>query len=463
MGAVDAVRRAIPRMPCALCLAALLATAHTLAAKGAVKYWASALTGGATEGAFSVQETLYGGAIVAGWRSSPDEHDDRPQTMLARLDARGGAKWQETLTAPSYGDYEYLYSARQTSDGGFIVVGRVQPDGAGVAVLKLNRAGQIIWKTYLGGDGAWAHDVALATDGGYVVFATMIAVDFQSDLYLIKLDSEGAVEWQKRYGLRSQDEWASTLVQTSDGGYLMTAFSYLWYPLLVRLDSSGSILWSKFIRVHVWMDDVIGACETEDGGFLVSFNDFSAHRDIYLMRLDPSGEAVWQRKFDGGTPDWVRQVIRTRDGNYIAAGITKQKGSYSDALLLKIDPSGNIIWQRTYGSPIGPESGNSVCEAKDGGLLMAGNSCSFGNGDSDIWVLRLDEEGLLGGSSCEIINTAALQPFTTKLKVKGYKASVFGVNSIPGTLEWTVTPTELKAVHPCSSAMEIPREGRRRP
>ncbi len=457
--AVHVGRRAIPRKSSVLCMVALLAAANTSAAGVAVKYWATALTHGVTEGAFSVQETLDRGAVVAGWPSGPDAYADRPRTMLVRLTASGTVKWQETLAAPLYGGDEYLYRARQTSDGGFIAVGRAGPDWYAAAVLKLNRAGKIIWKTYLNGGSAWARDVLLTGDGGCVVLAGIEYRDLEPpDLYLIKLDRDGAVEWQRRYGNRPQSEWASSILQTSDGGYFITALSYLWYPLLVRLDSTGAIMWSKYVPFYVWLDDVVSACETGDGGYLISFNDrnemLGDDTDIYLMRLDSSGNAVWQKNFGSEYPDLVRQVIRTRDGDFVAVGITKKKASYSDAFLMKLDPSGTIIWQRTYGSPVGPESGNSVCETKDGGFLIAGNSRSFGSGDSDIWVLRLDKDGLLGGSSCDLIGTAELRPSATKLKLKGYKASVFGVNSVPGTLEWAATATQLTAAQPCSAAAE---------
>ncbi len=152
--------------------------------------------------------------------------------------------------------------------------------------------------------------------------------------------------------------------------------------------------------------------QTADGGYIVAgvTTSFGAGKeDIWVLKLDASGDVTWQRTYGG--PDWDRasSIQQTADGGYIVAGVTTSFGAgKEDFWVLKLDASGNVTWQRTYGGA-GKDAAASIQQTSDGGYIVAGETMSFGADDSDIWVLKLDASGnvtwqrtydiVLGGAS----------------------------------------------------------------
>lgn len=440
-------------------LALLLALASMGFAETKTRTWAVALTGGGTEGTISVRETADGGAVIAGSAQGLIPGTEYTHALLIRLTSSGKVKWQTAFSCTCHDEQsESLYAATQLEDGGFAAVGLIYPrDHFGQAlVMRLDKSGGIIWQKHVGGIASTAHDIQATSDGGFVVLAEVGYTSWARDLWLMKFDSGGTIEWQKTYGHRGPWEWGSRLLLTSDGGYFITCQTRSWYPLLMKLDSSGAIEWSKYIRFLVDVDDIITACELEDSGFVIAFRDLDWERpntsDAYLIRLDSTGSLVWQKKFDSGGEDLPLGVIRTRDRNLVLVGSTRLPGSASRALLMKLDLDGTVIWQRTYGGA-GPRStGSSIYETADGGLLMGGNSNSFGGGDRDIWVLKLDSDGLLRGS-CGIVGGANLQSSVTKLRLNDYSASVADTFAVPGVTEWTPVSTGLVLRRICGRSL----------
>ena len=142
---------------------------------------------------------------------------------ILKLDQAGTVSWQKTYGGSGY---EYAYSIQQTSDGGYIVAGDTSSFGAGdddMWILKLDQDGTVSWqKTYGGVSGDdHAHSIQQTTDGGYIVAGyTDVLWGWRSDMWILKLDQTGNVSWQKTYGGTDFDE-AYSIQQTSDGGYIV--------------------------------------------------------------------------------------------------------------------------------------------------------------------------------------------------------------------------------------------------
>ena len=108
------------------------------------------------------------------------------------------------------------------------------------------------------------------------------------------------------------------------------------------------------------------------------------------MKLDSSGNVTWQKTYGGSGEDYANSIQQTSDGGYIVAGQTYSfRASGFDAWVLKLDSSGNITWQKTSGGSSW-DTANSVKQTSDGGYIVAGFTDSFGSVWYDIWVLKLD-------------------------------------------------------------------------
>jgi hypothetical protein len=174
------------------------------------------------------------------------------------------------------------------------------------------------------------------------------------------------------------------------------------------LDSSGNVSWQKAFGGP--SDDLAFSIDqTSDGGYIVAgfTNSYGAGiRDFWILKLDPSGSLEWQKTYGGGALDWAFAVQQTVDGGYITAGRTDSFGAgNADVWVLKLDASGNVTWQKTYGGS-SLDYAYSVWQAQDGSFMVGGVTGSFGAGSYDAVVLKLDAFCLLGGICPAMSNTS---------------------------------------------------------
>jgi len=304
---------------------------------------------------------------------------------------------------------DVAHSIQQTSDGGFIVAGETSSFGAltsHVWVLKLDVNGKILWEKVYGGVGRdRAHSIQQTSDGGYIVAGETSSFSFggDTDVWVLKIKSDGDRDWQTTCG-GSGDDIAYSIQQTSDGGYIVageTASSGAGGAdaFVFKLKSDGSIDWKKSYGGAG--DDRARSIQQTPDGFIVAgeTNSFGAgDLDVWVLKLDDSGAVSWQETFGGTKIDAAYSVQRTSDNGYIIAGGATLSGSiFNDVFLLKLDASGNTVqWQNTYGSGTNNISNNvafSVQQTSDGGYIVAGKAASLGKILGDMWVLKLDSNG----------------------------------------------------------------------
>jgi len=282
--------------------------------------------------------------------------------------------WQKCLGGSNY---DWAYSIQQTSDSGFIVAGWTKSNDGDVSrwhegydddygeptsdywVVKLNSAGNIEWQKSLGGSGSdEAHSIQQASDGGFIVAGYTDSNDGDvsghhghigsSDYWVVKLNSAGEIIWQKCLG-GSRGDYANSIQQTSDGGFIMAGATESndgdvngWhvgyirdFPLpdywVVKLDSSGNIEWQKCLGGSDW-DGAYSIQQTTNGGFIVAGYSRSNDGDVsgnhggydwWVVKLNSSGDIVWQKCLGGGSEDWAYSVQQTSDGGFIVAGGTE--------------------------------------------------------------------------------------------------------------------------------------------
>ncbi len=345
------------------------------------------------------------------WRVAAQDGQNRTKgpvwkfTTMSVPDRPPGIIWEKTLGGSGY---EEAGNIQQTSDGGYIVVGgtysndgdvggsRGYHEGGDVWIVKLDKDGKIEWQKALGGsEYDVAHSVQQTSDGGYIVAGETYSSDGDvsgyhegGDAWIVKLDKDGNIQWQKALGGSDWDV-AYSVQQTSDGGYI-----------------------------------VAGWTASNDGD--VSGSGYHGERDIWIIKLDSSGNIQWQKALGGSDDDWANGIQQTSDGGYIVAGGTySNDGDVSgsgyhgkgDSWIVKLDSSGNIQWQKALGGS-DDDWANSIQQTSDEGYIVAGWTAS-NDGDvsgwhegydshdypySDCWVVKLDKDGniewkkALGGS-----------------------------------------------------------------
>jgi hypothetical protein len=200
-------------------------------------------------------------------------------------------------------------------------------------------------------------------------------------------------------------EWGHGVEQTADGGYAIVGI--MWrsgggqsYLYLVKTDVLGRKLWSKTF----WQGDVNwgNALEqTNDGGYILAGTTWSSqgsNSDVYVIRTDGEGREVWSRVYGGRGRDEGHSISETTEGGYVICGHTDSFGQGDeDVFLIKIDGDGKEVWQRTYGGR-GKDEGFSVRQTQDGGYVIAGLTDSFGQGRDDVYLMKTDGGGNLSWS-----------------------------------------------------------------
>jgi hypothetical protein len=300
-----------------------------------------------------------------------------------------------------------VYAIQQTSDGGYIATGHTDPtigssNKSDVLILKLDPAGSVSWQKRYGGAGDdEVSSIRHTSDGGYIVAAiTTSSGAGGADAWLLKLDVGGNVTWQKTYG-GAANEWATSIEQTSDGGYIVAAFTFsfgtrgnFW---VLKLDAGGNVTWQKAYG-GAGEDVPRSIQQTSDGGYIVSgrTGSFGAGgADIWVLKLDAGGNVTWQKAYGGAGNDSAYSIRQTSDGGYVAAGWTSSFGTDGDAWVLKLDAGGNLTYQKTYGGDA-LEGATSIEQTSDWGFIVGGWTNSFGAGGADFWILKLDYDGTLG-------------------------------------------------------------------
>jgi hypothetical protein len=297
-------------------------------------------------------------------------------------------------------DWDSGSSVQQTSDGGFILVGTTTSFGAGgfdVWLIKTDADGNKLWeKTFGGIRDDRGHSVQQTSDGGFILLGWTESFDArEADVWLVKTDASGNIEWDRTFGGSDRDK-GSSVQQTSDGGFILVgyteSFGAGWEDVwLIKTDADGNKLWEKTFGGS-GLDSGSSVQQTSDGGFILvgTTTSFGAGGfDVWLIKTDADGNKLWEKTFGGSRRDWSSSVQQTSDGGFILVGYTTSFGA-GDVWLIKTDANGNKQWDRTFGGSDWDE-GWSVQQTSDGGFIIVGWTWSFGAGD--VWLIKTDANG----------------------------------------------------------------------
>ncbi len=196
------------------------------------------------------------------------------------------------------------------------------------------------------------------------------------------------------------DQEGLDVLPTADGGYLIGGYTTNntlndCDVLLIKSDGAGNEQWRKTFGGSK-PDFPYHMLQAADGNyFLVGYSQSygGGDYDILLIKVNSSGVLIWQKTYGSNGNDLARDIIATSDGNYMIVGWSKAAGQPdNNANLIKIDPAGTVIWNKFYGSNA-DDYGNSIQKTDDGGYIMIGQTFGFGASGGDAWLVKLNSNG----------------------------------------------------------------------
>ena len=341
-------------------------------------------------------QTSDGGFLITGSTTSYGAGSN--DAYLVKTDANGNMQWQKTYGGPLN---ESACMVCKTSDSGYAIMCTTNSYGAGgndFWLLKTDANGNLQWNKTYGGTGVDnGYQVYQTASGGYILFGETNSFGAGGyDLWVVKTDAAGNMQWNKTYGATSND-MASMLILAADGGYAVASWSTSfggYKAWLVKTDSSGNMLWNKTYSLGAasWANTAI---QTADGGYAMIGVTVTTRRDAWLVKTDSSGNMLWNKTYGGTGDDTGWNLVQKDDEGFAIVGVTSSFGAGGvDGWLIMTDSSGNMLWNRTYGGA-GTDITDSIIRTSDGGYAMAGFTDSFGAGSTDLWLIKTDASGVI--------------------------------------------------------------------
>ena len=360
-----------------------------------------------------ISSTSDGGYIATAFVS--DNSSPEAGTWVMKFDDQGNVSWQDGFENYFFQD---LSSVIQTSDGGYIAAGATTRDsltyGEDAWIIKFVADGTVDWQKWYGGDG-WdqiIQIVEIPNNGFIAVGYTESFGAGDKDIWVLKLSSLGTVQWQKTYGGANWDlPWV--VILNSDNSFVIcgetSSFGAGSYDAwILKLNPDGTIVWQKTFG-GILSDRLYSGVATSDEKYIFSgyLKTNQGVEQGWILKLNDNGTIAWQKTY-GSDNDLanvsLESIVNTGSNGYLAAGYTTNFGAGNeDMWLLKTDTEGNMLWEKTYG---GTERDFSKRVLYTGGnVLLAGRTLSFGVGDNDLWLLKLNSNGEIG--ECNVIGTAS--------------------------------------------------------
>lgn len=313
---------------------------------------------------------------------------------------QANVSWEKTYGGS--GD-DKLYYTLPTEDG-YLAVGSSSSFTQGQMsawVLKLDTNGNPVWNMSFVEGISTEFRYAINVNDGFLLVGNVFWPSGSVNGLIVKIDDQGNVIWNTTVGGEKVDRLFSA-ASTGDGAlmvgltnsYSNTADeSSVW---LAKIDNAGDLLWNES---YGWSDDGVGTAitSTPDNCFIIAGYTNSTGAgdyDFLLMKVNSSGNMLWFHTYGGSKADMASAIISV-PGGYLVAGNTLSFGSgASNALILKVDLNGTLIWDKTVGGT-DYDMPTSIIASQYGGYIIGGWSTSYGKGERDFWIFQLDDNGTL--------------------------------------------------------------------
>ena len=353
--------------------------------------------GGKGNDEFNTICKVAGGYVAAGTTQGKNGYSDG---FIVKLNEFGQVLWKKSIQGSAQ---DVVSNIIYTKDNHMIMGGWTSSRGKGeydLWVKKLNQDGETVWeKTFGGKDYDRLYSLIETKDAGICLAGYTISKGAgESDIWLVKIDKQGNLLWDKTVGGK-ENEIAFSLVETADKNFVVASITEgkgngAYDAYIFKVSPAGQILWEKTFGQKGW-DKASQVIATRDGGVAVSGFSKSKRNmpNFWIVKLDSTGRTLWKKNF-GGKQDEANGLVETKNGNLIVVGSTKTSAAGFDGYVIKLDNKGNLLWQKTFGGKKDDHIKSTVRQT-DGKYLLAGSTQSKGRGGKDAWILLIDSDGNL--------------------------------------------------------------------
>lgn len=347
---------------------------------------------------FDMVRSADGGYIAVG--QSAVNGNTNHDGLVMKFDNKGSLLWSKTLGGAQH---DFLSQVVATPDGGCVAAGATNLNGTGMEdcwLVRLDGSGNIVWQKryFVSGNAGRVHALTQTSDGGFAFSGTFPFTPGLSDWMVVKLDANGNIQWQKKLGSGNSDSGTGMVEDNHGGSGLVVSgilYSSSWYdaviskldlttgnlvwtkaydfdsranwtgpiykvadglifnainadgyfsdnakPAILKTDFNGNVLWMKEFTIPNCRDGETAVLP--DGGIIMAQGELphDASSDLYLMRIDPSGNIMWTKKYPRAGAQWLYGLVA--DGNYVVGAGFATSGSYNDMMLAKADLSGKM-------------------------------------------------------------------------------------------------------------------------
>jgi hypothetical protein len=374
----------------------------------------------------SILPTDDGGALLAGGTNS---FSTTPlDAWLVKVDALGHVSWQL-----AYEDLNVATDAIDMGDGYLVTAGRLGVTVGGLTLLRLDDNGGLLWAKQIDVAGGLGPSRLVKTqDGGFLVAGTRDSTA-AAEFFAIRFDAAGEVVWSNTYGGLDEDA-AYAAIATSDGGFLLVGqtgsfgvtYNATW---AIKLDGDGAIEWQRLFdtggNFWGWI-----AMESPMGGYLIGGP--TGGRGL-LLRLAANGTVTWAKSYEtGAVYNDLMDGAAYPDGSFGLVGQTSEAVGDWDVWVLRVSDQGNVLWSRAIGgadndmaggTPPYDRGGRPVAVTADGGLLVGGRTATFAVGYEDVWLLKLTKNGFIELDAGGGATSTALAGEVTNVSLPGTATS----------------------------------------
>lgn len=309
---------------------------------------------------------------------------------LVKINNSGSILWEKTYSGS---DVKEGTSLIKTIDGNYLILGSIIPTSQtnkNIYIAKVDTSGSLLWeKTFNSVDYIVGNDIIQNLDGTFIIAGIRIIASTtpNTDIYIVKIDSNGNVIWTQTFG-SSKQEYGNSLQATASGGYMITG-SNDGNLYILNVDAEGIKLWDQVIYGGTNGHSII---PTDDGNYVIVGDTWG---DVYLTKIDASGTLLWDHSYGANYQDIGYSVQQTTDGGYILTGWKGYHFEYNyygdfefppDLYLIKTTANGSVVWEKTYGNGY---VGYSVSQTSDGGYIVVGTA----KNNAALYVIKTDESG----------------------------------------------------------------------
>lgn len=300
------------------------------------------------------------------------------QSWFIKLDPLGQVLISKMLETP---DAYSIRSIENCNDGGFILSGdgRAGPQQYNLNLCKLDSMGNISWtKSFGNSDADFATTAKQVNDGGFIACGRTNLQGGRT--YVVKTDANGNLQWTKSYADTLQSfssNFPRDIIQTSDQGFLICGNINRGPSdidaFLIKTNSIGEIIWNRiyenpewnsFEKIQISSDGNYALCGWVDG-----IADSIDGRNMSLIKVDPSGNILWSKAYEKAGVDFASNIDISSDNGYILCGLA-DANSAAKCVILKTDSSGNMIWNKGFPMFISFPTGNIVRSTPDNGYVI---------------------------------------------------------------------------------------------